>query len=127
RGLVFQFLSNVVSFDMKASLFHHLTRLPLTYFHRRHVGDIQTRFQSLQPISDLVVNGAIAAIIDGILAIPIAIILFAYNEQLAWIVTGVLILYLAIRLISLELSRRLAGDLIVAQAKESTRFLETLH
>jgi ATP-binding cassette, subfamily B, bacterial CvaB/MchF/RaxB len=126
RGLVFQFLSNVLTFDMKASLFHHMMRLPLSYFYRRHVGDIQQRFQSLQPICNLVVNGAIAVLIDGVLAVTIAALLFAYDLRLAFIVVGALGLYSLLRLAFLEMSKRLAGDLLVSQARESTKFLETL-
>lgn len=126
RGLVFQFLSNIVSFDMEASLFHHMTRLPLSYFHRRHIGDIQQRFQSLEPIRDLVVNGAIAALIDGILAIFVGAILFAYDPLLGTVVVGVIVLYGVLRFLFLELSKRLSGDLLVADAKENTKFLETL-
>ena len=126
RGLVFQFLSNVVSFDMRASLFHHMLRLPLTYFHRRHVGDIQQRFQSLGPIRDLVVNGAIMALIDGVLAISIGALLFAYNSTLGLIACAAILLYGLLRFAFLEVSKRLSGDLIVAEAKENTKFLETL-
>lgn len=126
RGLVFQFLSNIVAFDMEASLFHHLTRLPLSYFHRRHIGDIQQRFQSLGPIRDLVVNGAIAALIDGVLAVFVGAILFAYDALLGTVVVGVIIFYGILRFAFLELSKRLSGDLLVADAKENTKFLETL-
>ena len=126
RGLVFQFLSNIVSFDMEASLFHHMTRLPLSYFHRRHIGDIQQRFQSLEPIRDLVVNGAIAALIDGVLAIFVGAILFAYDPLLGTVVIGVIVFYAILRFLFLELSKRLSGDLLVADAKENTKFLETL-
>jgi ATP-binding cassette subfamily B protein RaxB len=126
RALVFQFLSNVLTFDMKASLFHHMMRLPLAYFHRRHVGDIQQRFQSLQVICNLVINGAIAAAIDGLLAIAIAGVLFAYDLRLALTVSLAMVLYACLRLSFLELSRRLAGNLLVSQAKESTKFLEAL-
>ena len=126
RGLVFQFLSNIVAFDMEASLFHHMTRLPLSYFHRRHVGDIQQRFQSLGPIRDLVVNGAIAALIDGVLAVFVGAILFAYDPLLGTVVVGVIVFYGILRFAFLELSKRLSGDLLVADAKENTKFLETL-
>ena len=126
RGLVFQFLSNIVSFDMRASLFHHMLRLPLTYFHRRHVGDIQQRFQSLEPIRDLVVNGAVMALIDGVLAISIGALLFAYNAQLGMIACAAIVLYAVLRFAFLEVSKRLSGDLIVAEAKENTKFLESL-
>ncbi|MAJ09222.1 MAG: hypothetical protein CMK04_10245 [Ponticaulis sp.] len=126
RGLVFQFLSNVVAFDMEASLLHHMVRLPLSYFHRRHTGDIQQRFQSLLPIRDFVVNGAIAALLDGVLAIFIGVILFMYDFYLGLTVLAVVILYALARLSFLEISKKLAGNLLVAEAKENTKFLETL-
>lgn len=126
RGLVFQFLSNILAFDMEASLFHHMARLPLTYFHRRHVGDIQQRFQSLGPIRDFIANGAIAALIDGFLAIFLGIIIFLYNVVLGFVVVGFVVVYAALRFAFLSLSKRLSGDFLVADAKENTKFLETL-
>lgn len=126
RGLVFQFLSNVLAFDMEASLFHHMARLPLSYFHRRHVGDIQQRFQSLTPIKDFIANGAIAALIDGLLAIFLGIIIFLYDAMLGFVVVGFIVVYSILRFAFLELSKRLSGDLLVADANENTKFLETL-
>mgnify|MGYP000300416003 CR=1 FL=1 len=126
RGLVFQFLSNVLAFDMEASLFRHMIRLPLAYFHRRHVGDIQQRFQSLAPIRDLIANGAMAALIDGILAIFLGVIIFLYDAMLGFAVIAFVAAYAVLRFGFLSLSKRLSGDLLVADAKESTKFLETL-
>jgi len=34
RRLIFQLLSKVLSFDLKSSIFHHLIRLPISYFQR---------------------------------------------------------------------------------------------
>lgn len=126
RGLVFQFLSNVLAFDMEASLFHHMARLPLSYFHRRQVGDIQQRFQSLTPIRNFIANGAIAALIDGFLAIFLGIIIFLYDAILGFVVVGFVVVYGVLRFAFLSLSKRLSGDLLVADAKENTKFLETL-
>jgi ATP-binding cassette subfamily B protein RaxB len=126
RSLVFQFLSNVLTFDMKASLFHHMVRLPISYFQRRSIGDIQQRFQSLQPISDFVAGGAVAALVDGLLALSICALLFVYNLGLALVTLGGLAVYAAIKFAFVGLSQRLAGDRLVAQARESSKFLETL-
>ena len=126
RGLVFQFLSNILSFDMEASLFRHMLRLPLSYYHRRHIGDIQQRFLSLQPIRDLIANGAIAVLIDGFLAIFLGIIIFLYDAMLGFVVIGFVVVYGLMRFAFLELSKRLSGDYLVADAKENTKFLETL-
>ena len=126
RGLIFQYLSNITAFDMEASLFRHLVRLPLTYFHRRHIGDIQQRFQSLNPIRDLIVNGAIASLIDGVLAILLAVVIFMYDAVLGSVVLTFVGAYAALRFGFLALSKRLSGDLLVAEAKENSKFLETL-
>ncbi|MEM9356266.1 MAG: peptidase domain-containing ABC transporter [Pseudomonadota bacterium] len=126
RGLVFQFLSNILAYDMQASLFHHMARLPLSFFHRRHVGDIQQRFQSLEPIKNFIANGAIAALIDGMLAIFLGIIIFLYDAMLGFVVVGFVVVYAALRFAFLSLSKRLSGDFLVADANENTKFLETL-
>lgn len=126
RGLVFQFISNVVGYDMQASLFRHMIRLPLPYFHRRHIGDIQQRFQSLMPIQQFIANGAIGALIDGVLGIFLGVMLFLYNATLGLAVCGFILAYAALRFGFLSLSKRLSGDLLVTDAKEQTKFLETL-
>ncbi len=126
RGLVFQFLANVVAFDMEASLFRHMLRLPLSFFHRRHIGDIQQRFGSLAPIRDLIVNGAIAALVDGALSIFLGIIIFLYDQTLGFIVVGFVLFYGVLRFAFLEISKRLSGDFLVADANENTKFLESL-
>jgi ATP-binding cassette subfamily B protein RaxB len=39
-------VQNAVHFHMGARLFHHLVRLPLSFFEKRHIGDVLSRFQS---------------------------------------------------------------------------------
>ena len=126
RGLVLQFISNVLSFDMRASLFGHLVRLPLPYFHKRHMGDIQQRFQSLLPIQAFLTNGAISSLIDGVLALLLGIVIFLYDEKLALVVLGFVIFYACLRIAFLSLSKRRAEDELVASAQEQSKFLETL-
>jgi ATP-binding cassette subfamily B protein RaxB len=126
RDLVLQFLSSVFGFDMQASLFRHMIRLPLPFFHRRHIGDIQQRFQSLIPIQQFISNGAIGAIIDGLLAVFLGGIIFFYDAILGFVVIVFIAVYAILRFALLSLTRRLSGDLLVADAKEQTKFLETL-
>ena len=126
RGLVLQFISSVLSFDMRASLFGHLVRLPLPYFHKRQMGDVQQRFQSLAPIQFFLTNGAISSLIDGVLAMLLGIIIFLYDATLALVVVGFVALNASLRLAFLSLSKRLAEDQLAASAQEQSKFLETL-
>lgn len=126
RGITLQFISQTLSFDMQARVFHHLVRLPLEWFHKRHVGDIQSRFSSIQPIQAFIANGAIAGLLDGILGSLVLILMFLYSAPLAFIVLGSVLAYLVMRIATIQLQRRLAGDTIVTQAYEQTRFLEAV-
>lgn len=126
RGLVFQYLANILSFDMEARLFHHLIRLPLDYFQKRSLGDLLQRFHALEPIKQFIINGGISAIIDGSLALFTGALMVIYSPKLGAIAIGVFALYLLIRLGALSLARRYAADAIVTDAREQTKFLETI-
>lgn len=126
RRVIFQLIGKILTFDLKASMLHHLIRLPVAYFHGRGTGDIQQRFFSLNIISSFVVDGLIEAVVDGILAITIGVILFTYNPLLGMVVIAFVAIYMIVRITFLQLSKRLETDQQVAQAAESTKFLETL-
>jgi len=126
RGLTLQHLSISLGFDMGAKPFHHLLRLPLDWFHKRQVGDIQSRFRSTQPVQQFISNGAITALLDGVMSVATLALMLLYAPWLAAIVAGSVAAYAAIRVASLSLSRKVAGDYLINDAKEQTRFLETL-
>ena len=126
RGIVIQFVSQNLSFAMQAKVYHHLIRLPMEWYSKRQVGDIQSRFGSIQPIQQFIANGAITGLLDGLLGLIVLALMFYYSKVLTAIVLVSLVLYVAIRLGTLSLQKRLAGDVIINQAFEQTRFLESL-
>ena len=126
RQILVQLVANVLTFDLEASLFHHLIRLPLSYFNTRSVGDVQQRFMSLSKVSDFFVDGIIEVVVDLLLVVMLAVVLFLYSPQLAGVVIAFLMLYVILRLVFIHLSKRLMMELEVANAKESSQFLESL-
>ena len=58
RNVILLFVQNTLHFQMGARLFHHLLRLPLAFFEKRHIGDILSRFGSIEPIRDLLIARA---------------------------------------------------------------------
>ncbi len=126
RGLSTQFIANTLSFDMKARLFHHLIRLPLDWFQKRQVGDIQSRFLAVKAIQTFIAQGALAGILDGLLGIAVMALMFLYSPLLTFLVLGSIVAYALLRSATFSLARRYAADVIVTDAREQTRFLETL-
>src|SRR5262249_4556102 len=61
RSIIILIVQNVLHFQIGARLFHHLIRLPMAYFEKRHIGDILSRFTSIEPIRTALAEGMIAA------------------------------------------------------------------
>ncbi|MGI9251926.1 MAG: peptidase domain-containing ABC transporter [Pseudohongiellaceae bacterium] len=126
RRLTFQFMGHVLSFDMTARVFQKMVSLPINYFASRQMGDIQHRVNSLQQIQYFLTLGAPVMIMDVVFSILIVIIMFVYHPPLTFLVITVVILYGLWRLLIFGVMRRVAGDLIVAEAAAETYLLETL-
>ena len=95
-------VQNAVHFHMGARLFHHLIRLPLSFFEKRHIGDVLSRFQSLEPIRNVLAEGLILATIDGIMASATLTMIFLYSVRLGLVVLTALLMYLILRLCHLS-------------------------
>ena len=108
------------------NLFRHLIKLPVDFFEKRHIGDIVSRFGSMEPIKVMLTEGLIASLIDGIMAITTLILMFVYNPTLAGIAVGAWLLYLGLRMTFYSPFRQAQEDAIVASAKEQTTFIETV-
>jgi ATP-binding cassette subfamily B protein RaxB len=126
RGLTSLSLQNTLHFAMGSRLFHHLVRLPLDYFEKRHIGDILSRFISLEPIRNVVSQGLITATIDGIMAIATLTVIFLYSPLLGMVVAFALFLYLGIRLALYRQFRERSQEVIRSKAQENSTFIETL-
>ncbi|MBX6745332.1 MAG: peptidase domain-containing ABC transporter, partial [Acetobacteraceae bacterium] len=125
RSHIVLVLQNAVHFQMGARLFHHLIRLPLSFFEKRHIGDVLSRFQSVEPIRNALAEGMILATIDGIMAIATLVMIFIYSAQLAAVVLAALLLYVTLRLALYRRFRDLSEATIQAAAQENSNFIET--
>lgn len=123
--LVLRFSSSL-NLHMGANLFHHLINLPMSYFEKRHIGDVVSRFGSLSAIREMLATGLVEAIIDGIMASIVLIMLYVYNPLLATIALGFVLLSFLVQLAFYYPNRRITEESIVAEAKEDTSFLESI-
>jgi ATP-binding cassette, subfamily B, bacterial CvaB/MchF/RaxB len=126
RSLVLLVVQNVLQFQLGARLFRHLMRLPMSYFEKRHIGDLLSRFTSLQPIRNLLAEGMIAAVLDGFMAVITLAMIFVYSTQLALVVLAATVLYAGVRLALYRVLWQRTEATIQAQAQESSTFIESI-
>jgi ATP-binding cassette, subfamily B, bacterial CvaB/MchF/RaxB len=125
RSHVLLFLGGALNFQMGANLFHHLVRLPLDWFEKRHIGDLVSRFRSTEPIENLVSGGLVAVLVDGAMAVLTLAMILLYSPKLAGVVFVALALYALLRLALFRTVRQQQEEVIDAVAKEQTTFIET--
>lgn len=126
RSLIVVILQNTLHFAFGARLFRHLIRLPLSFFEKRHIGDVLSRFTSIEPVRDLISESLILALIDGTMALITLTVMFFYSTKLALIVIGAFLCYAVIRIALFRYLRDLSERMIQAKANETSNFVESL-
>lgn len=118
--------SSSLNLQIGANLFRHLLKLPMSYFEKRHIGDIVSRFGSLSTIREMLTKELIEAVIDGLMASVVLIMMFLYNTTLAIFVLSIVFISFLIKVGFYFTNRRLSEESITANAKEDTTFLESI-
>lgn len=126
QAWVVMHMATTLNVQWKANIFHHLINLPTNFFQKRHLGDIISRFGSIDAIQRTLTTSFITAILDGLMTIFTLILMFVYSAKLAWIAVITMLLYAVIRWIWYYPLRRATEDQIVHAAKQSTHFMETM-
>jgi len=120
------YLDTTLNLHLLTRLFSHLVHLPMAFFSRRHVGDVVSRFGSLNTIQRTVTTTLLDVVVDGLMALATAVMMFIYNVELAMIVCGATALYALLRTARYRPLREVSLDQIVCSAKQQSNFLETV-
>lgn len=126
RGVAVQRASALLGWDMTVRLYRHMVRLPLQWFQKRKLADTLIRFESLEPVRQLIANGLITSLIDGLLSLTTLIMMLVFAWPLAVVAVLGFVAFAAIRLGTIQLSIRLASDALTAQISEQGKRIETL-
>lgn len=126
RSFVLLWAGTSLGYGLAANIARRLFRLPVSWFEKRHVGDVLSRFQSIAPIQNLLVTGAVAALIDGVMAVLTLTVMFFYSVTLALIALAAFALYLVVRGISFAFERDAIEETITTDAAEQSMLIETL-
>jgi ATP-binding cassette subfamily B protein RaxB len=107
-------------------VFAHLMRLPVSWFDRRHTGDVMSRFGAVQRIQKTMTTSFVEAVLDGLLVVVTLAMLLIYSGTLAAIALASVVVYAGLRRAFFRPLREATEEAIVFDAKRSTHFLESL-
>jgi ATP-binding cassette, subfamily B, bacterial CvaB/MchF/RaxB len=115
-----------LTLQWKMSLFRHLLLLPLSFFERRHAGDVASRFASIDRIQQTLSAASISPVVDGVMAFVLVGMMWLYDPWLAVVAIVTTGIYALTRCIAYRLYRRANEEAVVYAASENSHFLESL-
>ncbi len=127
RGWSSMIMGTLINVQWQAGLFNHLLGLPLGYFERRRLGDIQSRFGSLNTLRDTFTTSTVGALMDGIMVAGVVVMMMLYGGWLTWIVLFFTSVYILIRILTYNHYRQLSEESLVRGARAGSYFMETLY
>ena len=126
RSWSITWISATLSVQWVGNLFGHLLRLPLDFFEKRHIGDVVSRFGSVQTIQRTLTTQFVGAVLDGLMSALTLVLMAFYSVPLTLLVVGAFLLYALLRWGIFGSLRRATEDHIVYAARQQSELLESI-
>jgi ATP-binding cassette subfamily B protein RaxB len=120
------YISTRLNLQLLDTLFARLMRLPLAWFEKRHIGDIVSRFRSVDTIQRTLSLTFLETIMDGVMVLVTLAVMLWYSQTLTAVVVVAALAYGLLRWAMYGPQRRATDERIVHEAKAATHFIETL-
>ena len=127
RSWISLVMTTLIDVQWKARLFDHLMALPLAWFEKRRLGDIQSRFISLDTLKATLTTNVVNSLMDSIMSVGLIVMMILYGDWLVWVVLGFTLLYCLFRLSTYSRYRQISEEQLVKTARAGSHFMETLY
>lgn len=126
RSWAITWLGTTLNVQWAGNLFGHLMRLPLDWFEKRHVGDVVSRFGSIQTIQKTLTTQFIDSLLDGLMSLVTLAVMAFYSMWLTLLVLGLFLAYGLARWLWFGPLRRASEDQIIYVARQQSELLESI-
>lgn len=120
------YFTNTLNIQWKMNIMQKLLHLPNSYFIKRHLGDILSRFSSIDNIQNVLVSTMTEVIINGIMIVITLSLMLFYSVKLSLIVILAVIINIILSILSYYPIRNANEKNIICNAKQNSYFMETI-
>lgn len=125
RSWVTTVMATDLNFQWLGNAFTHLMKLPLPYFEKRYLGDIVSRFGSIETIQHSLTTQVVEGVVDGLLVVGTFAVMLVYSPALTAAACVAVLLYVFLRWGIFRSLKNANAEQIVHAAKQQTHFLES--
>ena len=127
QNVVEQHIGATLNFNVGNRIYRHVLRMPLDYYYKRELGDVQQRISSVGPINDFVSKNFVSSFVSTLLSVVLVIVLFQYSIQLTAITVLFALFYIFLRLTLFIFNRDRSMASVLASAKKESAVLESIN
>ena len=127
RTYLFADTTNRIDIALGGEVIQHLLRLPLRYFDKRPVGELQTRLQELSNIRNFMTGNAITLVLDGVFSVIYIAVMVVYSGVLTAVTLGVVPLFLGLTLVASPFIRAQLRKAAEKNAATQSLLIESLN
>ena len=126
RAWVGVYLSTNINLRLLTTLFSHMLRLPLAWFEKRNIGDIVSKFRSVDAIQRTLTTTFVETAVDGVMVVLTLVVMGYYSLTLTTVVVVAAALYGIARWAFYYPQRYATDEQLAHEARSGTHFIETL-
>ena len=126
RAWVGVYLSTNINLKLLTTLFNHMLRLPLAWFEKRNIGDIVSKFRSVDAIQRTLSTTFVETMVDGVMVVLTLVVMTYYSATLTLVVAVAAVVYGVLRWVFYYPQRHATDEQLAHEARSGTHFIETL-
>lgn len=126
RGVIIGRWEKIFTEYIGNKVLKHLLYLPLSFFEKRSLSSIYSRFNSIDKTREILSRGFAEGLVDGIFSLFILIIIYIYNFKIGTIVSVLTLTYLVANYVIAKIARSYNQAQFKERSKEAAFLLECL-
>src|SRR5260221_801078 len=126
RAWVGVYLSTNINLKLLTTLFNHMLRLPLAWFEKRNIGDIVSKFRSVDAIQRTLTTTFVETAVDGLVVVLTLGVVGYYSLLLTSVGVIAALIYAMARWLFFYPQRSATAQQSALWARSGTHFIETL-
>ena len=126
RTWTVMWLGTNFTLNWTGNVFQHLLKLPQSYFIKRHLGDVVSRFGAIATIQQTLTTQFVSVILDGLMGTLTLVVMLIYSPLLTTLTVVALGIYAILRALYFRVYRESNLSQIIVTAKQQSRFIEAV-
>ena len=127
RTFLFADMTNHIDTNLGSSIIHHLLRLPIVYFSKRSVGELNGRINELEKIRRFLTSTAITVFLDAIFSLIYIGVMMLYSVKLTFMALTILPLFIILTFIIAPINKKQLRKQAESKAKVQGHLVEALN